>query len=60
MSAKSPVSPTVVVAIIAALVLLVGFLGWRTLGGASGGDRVHVDANTVRAQLQQNGGFGHR
>jgi hypothetical protein len=58
-STGGSVSPALVAAVIAVVVVLIGFIAWKTVGGGSSdSDRVKIDPNTLKQQIQQNG-IGH-
>lgn len=49
----------VIIAVIVVALLVVGFVGWRSVSGGSP-DRVPVSAEDVKAGLKDGGGFGHK
>ena len=57
-STKSQLPPAVIVTIIVVVVVLLGFFGWKTIGGIANSERVPVDVNTVKESIKENG-FGH-
>ncbi len=57
-SAKSPLSPAVIVAVLVVVVVILGYFGWKAVGGETSSDRVPIDIKKVRENFQQNG-IGH-
>jgi len=57
-AAKTAVSPAVIVIAIIVLLVILGFVGWKSVGGGASGERVPVDMNKVKENIKQNG-FGH-